>query len=187
MNFPSTTNIFHTADIRLKRLKNYPLSFQRHKAILKLDHSTSPKPSSTTTTTKPTLFDPETTPTQLTSTLSVPSTPTLLPLPPLPAAPVHKLTSQYPPSCSSTSPSKPRFHAPSTSITIPLPPPPHPTLPHLSPHFTGSLHNTNQKGSPSYDAFEGTKYGGTTCFVFLVQGDTFVFLRMKKMQPVLSL
>ena len=54
-----------------------PLPFQHHKAILQLDHNTSPKSSSTTTTTttttKPPLLNSETTPTQSTST-NTPST-----------------------------------------------------------------------------------------------------------------
>ena len=51
----SPTNMFPATDFRLKRLKKFPLPFQHHKAILQLDHNTSPKSSSTstTTTTKP--------------------------------------------------------------------------------------------------------------------------------------
>ena len=47
----SPTNMFPATDFRLKRLKKSPLPFQHHKAILQLDHNTSPKSSSTTTTT----------------------------------------------------------------------------------------------------------------------------------------
>ena len=50
---PITKNMFPATNIRLKRPKKSPLSFQYHKTILQLDHNTSPKSSSTTTTTKP--------------------------------------------------------------------------------------------------------------------------------------
>ena len=65
--------MFPATNFRLKRLKKSPLPFQHHKAILQLDHNTSPKSSSTTTTTKPPPPNSEITPTQSTST-NTPST-----------------------------------------------------------------------------------------------------------------
>ena len=50
---PIAKNMFPATNIRLKRPKKSPLSFQHHKTIRQLDHNTSPKSSSTTTTTKP--------------------------------------------------------------------------------------------------------------------------------------
>ena len=116
--------MFPSTDIRLKRPKKSPFSYQHHKTLLPLDHNTNPKSSSATTTIKPLLIDSETTPIQSTSTNTVctitvdtttPTTtqtistihPTLPSMPPLPPTPVHKPTSQFPPSCSSTSPSHP--------------------------------------------------------------------------------
>ena len=121
---PTTTNMFPSTDIRLKRPKKSPFSYQHHKTLLPLDHNTNPKSSSATTTIKPLLIDSETTPIQSTSTNTVctitvdtttPTTtqtistihPTLPSMPPLPPTPVHKPTSQFPPSCRSTSPSHP--------------------------------------------------------------------------------
>ena len=60
--------MFPATNFRLKRLKKSPLPFQHHKAILQLDHNTSPKSSSTTTTTKPPPLNSEITPTQSAST-----------------------------------------------------------------------------------------------------------------------
>ena len=61
--------MFPATDFRLKPLKKSLLPFQHHKAILQLDHNTSPKSSSTTTTTtKPPPLNSEITPTQSTST-----------------------------------------------------------------------------------------------------------------------
>ena len=61
--------MFPTPNFRLKRLKKSPLPFQHHKAILQLDHNSSPKSSSpTTTTTKPPPLNSEITPTQSIST-----------------------------------------------------------------------------------------------------------------------
>ena len=45
------TKVFPATDFRLKGLKNAPLPFQHHKAILQPDHNTNPKSSHTTTTT----------------------------------------------------------------------------------------------------------------------------------------
>ena len=60
--------MFPATDFRLKRLRKSALPFQHHKAILQVDHNTSPKPSRTTTNTKPPPLNSEMTPTQSTST-----------------------------------------------------------------------------------------------------------------------
>ena len=65
--------MFPATNFRLKRLKKSPIQFQHHKAIIQLDHNTSPKFSSTTTTTKAPPLHSEITPTQSTST-NTPST-----------------------------------------------------------------------------------------------------------------
>ena len=61
--------MFPATDFRLKRLKKSPLPFQHHKAILQLDHNTSPNSFGTSTTTKPPPLNSEITQkTQSTST-----------------------------------------------------------------------------------------------------------------------
>ena len=151
--------MFLATDFRLKRLKKSPLPFQHHKAILQPDHNTNPKSSDTTATnTKPPPLNPETTQkTQSTSTntppllllppplpippplplttLSAPLTPAPPPAPLLPPTPAHKLTLQYLPLCSSTSPSCPGSTHP----------------PHLSPyHYHPPSHPPSLYPPPSF-------------------------------------
>ena len=67
-------NMFPATDFRLKRLKKSPLPFHIYKAILQLDHNTSPKSSSTTTTTKPPPRNSEITQKTQSTSINTPST-----------------------------------------------------------------------------------------------------------------
>ena len=152
-----------------------PLSFQHHKAVLQPDHNTSTISSSTTTTTKPPLLDSDTTPTnnQLppiiphyhcrhnhhqhrqhyhtvsiigsntstnTTTTSNTSTQTEISIPTLKQL---------------NMPILPRFHAiPPPHLQFDTPVIFHLTLLYLSPHFTGSPYDNNEKRSPSLGTSE---------------------------------
>ena len=134
--------MFLATDIRLKRPTRSPLSFQHHKAILKLDHNTSSKSSSasTTTPTKLLLLNSETTPKQSTST-NTPSTITVTITIANTAITIHTAGTIYTNTTTHTTtttntstetniqisapmqlniPISPRFRTPSTSITIAL-------------------------------------------------------------------
>ena len=98
----------------------------------------------------------------------LPSTLTLLPTPPLLQTPVHKSTSQYLPSRSSTSPSNPSSMHPPHPSPYPCQPRshPHPSFPILCSISSGwdlwgvhyHPHNINKRRSPSYGTSEGTAH-----------------------------